>query len=287
MAGRFDSVRGNEIKSNQIGSYFILNSNQSNMIQQQRHSMRGRKRRIRLLFQVPSSSISLAALLLIISILAVQVQVQVHAAQVQVQITTTVMILLVHIFPSHITTSLSLLPPSFPSSSSSTLSTSTSTSSTRINHDNSNNNNPNIIIPPPTKSTDELSGIPLPIQPIPQLPPPTPCTRICRYNINCYDGNVCIGCFRDTHDISHWSCFSSKEKQYSLEDAADRCHDQQQLQQDQDQDQQMELSSSESSSESLLSSSSSESEPESGTHYYEGSISENELRKQAKMWGQL
>ncbi|OEU21519.1 hypothetical protein FRACYDRAFT_235146 [Fragilariopsis cylindrus CCMP1102] len=148
----------------------------------------------------------------------VQVQVQAAQAQVQVQIATTVMIFLVHIFPSHITTSLSLLPPSFPSSSSTTLST--STSSTRINqqqNEDNNNNNPNMNIPPPIKSTDKF-----PI-PIPQPPTPaTPCTRICRYNINCYDGNVCIGCFRDTHDISHWSCFSSKEKQFSLEDAADR-----------------------------------------------------------------
>ena len=264
------------------------------MIQQQRRSRRGRggrggrRRRIRLLFQVPSSYLSLAALLLIlsISILAVQVQVQVQATQVQVQIATTVKILLVHIFPSHVTTSLSLLPPF-------SLSSLSSSTSTRINQqqDENSSNNPNIIIPPRTKSIDESSGIQLLPVPIPQPPtPPTPCTRICRYNINCYDGNVCIGCFRDTHDISHWSCFSSKEKQYSLEDAADRCHDQQQ-QQDQGQDQQTELllSSSSSESESLLSSSSSSSESsesESGTHYYEGSISENELRKQAKMWGQ-
>jgi len=56
-------------------------------------------------------------------------------------------------------------------------------------------------------------------------PPPTPCTRICRYNANCYDGKVCIGCFRDTHDIAQWSSMSRAEKVFSLEDAADRCHD--------------------------------------------------------------
>lgn len=54
-------------------------------------------------------------------------------------------------------------------------------------------------------------------------PPPTPCTRICRYNADCYDGKVCIGCFRDTHDIAQWSSMSAAEKMFSLEDAADRC----------------------------------------------------------------
>jgi predicted Fe-S protein YdhL (DUF1289 family) len=245
----------NRIESNRIESNRILYSNhlqspKSNMILRQQQRSRTRRRRIRSLFV--SSSLSLANLILIISISAVQVQ-----AQVQVQIA--VVMLLVHIFPSRITTSLSL--PPFLSSS---LSSSTSTRINQQQNESNNNNNPNIT--PPTKST-ESSGIQL---------PPTPCTRICRYNINCYDGNVCIGCFRDTHDISHWSRLSSKEKQFSLEDAADRCHDQQQ----QDQDQQTESSSS----ESLLSSSSSESESE--LHYYEGSISENELRKQAKMWGQ-
>lgn len=51
---------------------------------------------------------------------------------------------------------------------------------------------------------------------------PTPCTRICRYNQNFYDGQVCIGCFRDTVEISSWSKLSSFEKGLALEDASER-----------------------------------------------------------------
>ena len=53
--------------------------------------------------------------------------------------------------------------------------------------------------------------------------PPTPCTRICRYNSDFYDGLVCIGCFRDSYDIRHWSHLSEIEKSYALDDAVDRC----------------------------------------------------------------
>lgn len=52
--------------------------------------------------------------------------------------------------------------------------------------------------------------------------PVTPCTRICRYNADFFDGNICIGCFRDVHEISNWSSMSPKSKIYALEDAADR-----------------------------------------------------------------
>jgi predicted Fe-S protein YdhL (DUF1289 family) len=51
---------------------------------------------------------------------------------------------------------------------------------------------------------------------------PTPCTRICRYNSNFYNGQVCIGCFRDTTEISCWSQFSNLEKGLALEDASER-----------------------------------------------------------------
>ena len=51
---------------------------------------------------------------------------------------------------------------------------------------------------------------------------PTPCNRICRYNSNFFDGEVCIGCFRDTHEISNWVSMTSQEKSYALEDAAER-----------------------------------------------------------------
>jgi len=85
-------------------------------------------------------------------------------------------------------------------------------------------------------------------------PPPTPCTRICRYNADCYDGKVCIGCFRDTHDIGQWSSMSPIEKMFSLEDAADRCKD---------------LSDRGKDTDSC----------------FEGGITEEALRDQATLWG--
>jgi predicted Fe-S protein YdhL (DUF1289 family) len=52
--------------------------------------------------------------------------------------------------------------------------------------------------------------------------PPTPCVRICRYNPNFYDGQVCIGCFREAFDIGTWASFDSTERLYALEDALGR-----------------------------------------------------------------
>ena len=52
--------------------------------------------------------------------------------------------------------------------------------------------------------------------------PSTPCNRICRYNEQFYDGEVCVGCFRDSHEIANWGIFSSTEKMFALEDAVDR-----------------------------------------------------------------
>lgn len=53
--------------------------------------------------------------------------------------------------------------------------------------------------------------------------PSTPCVRICRYNQNFYDGQVCIGCFREAYDIGAWVSFDATERLYALEDALDRC----------------------------------------------------------------
>ena len=52
--------------------------------------------------------------------------------------------------------------------------------------------------------------------------PSTPCTRICRYNANFYDGQVCIGCYRDTYEISAWDGMSAMDKSFACLDAADR-----------------------------------------------------------------
>jgi glyoxylase I family protein len=50
----------------------------------------------------------------------------------------------------------------------------------------------------------------------------TPCTRICRYNADFYGGQVCIGCFREGFEIGTWSSMSDMERSYALLDAADR-----------------------------------------------------------------
>jgi len=52
--------------------------------------------------------------------------------------------------------------------------------------------------------------------------PITPCTRICRYNANVFDGKVCVGCFRETYEIGSWEGMAPMEKYYTLLDAVDR-----------------------------------------------------------------
>lgn len=52
----------------------------------------------------------------------------------------------------------------------------------------------------------------------------TPCVRICRYNSNFFNGEVCIGCFRETFEISNWVSMDAREKAYALQDALDRWH---------------------------------------------------------------
>eukprot|EP00977_Amphora_coffeiformis_P002418 scaffold451_cov184-Amphora_coffeaeformis.AAC.4 len=57
----------------------------------------------------------------------------------------------------------------------------------------------------------------------PQPPPPTPCQRICRYNANFFDGQVCIGCYREPYEIGAWETgLSPQEKAWALYDAAER-----------------------------------------------------------------
>ena len=49
-----------------------------------------------------------------------------------------------------------------------------------------------------------------------------PCTRICRYKKDFFDGPVCIGCFRDGHEIANWSQMSEQERAWALADAKER-----------------------------------------------------------------
>lgn len=58
--------------------------------------------------------------------------------------------------------------------------------------------------------------------PISTTIPLTPCNRICRYNANVYDGQVCIGCFRETYEIGAWQGMLPSEKYFALLDANDR-----------------------------------------------------------------
>lgn len=103
----------------------------------------------------------------------------------------------------------------------------------------------------------------------------TPCNRICRYNSNVYDGLVCIGCFRDTYEISHWDTMTPQEKSYTLDDAADRLVEQLQQQQ-----QQLPSSSSTSTMDTKTN------DIDGGRLWY-GSVSEAELRQQATQWRTL
>ena len=57
--------------------------------------------------------------------------------------------------------------------------------------------------------------------------PLTPCNRICRYNSSFYDGQVCIGCFREAYEIEMWQSMTPMQKSMTLLDAIDRCSDNQ------------------------------------------------------------
>ena len=55
--------------------------------------------------------------------------------------------------------------------------------------------------------------------------PATPCNRICRYNSNFYDGQVCIGCYREAYEIECWQSQTPMQKAMTLLDCIDRCND--------------------------------------------------------------
>ena len=38
------------------------------------------------------------------------------------------------------------------------------------------------------------------------------CISICKYNSNFLNGEVCIGCFREQHEIRNWHKMSNKER---------------------------------------------------------------------------
>ena len=52
--------------------------------------------------------------------------------------------------------------------------------------------------------------------------PVTPCIRLCRYNADFFDGQVCIGCFREGYEIGTWNSMTPMKRSFALLDAADR-----------------------------------------------------------------
>jgi len=87
--------------------------------------------------------------------------------------------------------------------------------------------------------------------------PMTPCTRICRYNSSFYDGQVCIGCYREAYEIEMWQSMTPMQKSMTLLDAIDRCSD------------------------SYLDDDASE------NNNFDGAISEEELTRQYAYWSNL
>jgi len=68
---------------------------------------------------------------------------------------------------------------------------------------------------PPTSSMTKNENLP--------DVPMSPCNRICRYNSSFYDGQVCIGCFREAYEIEMWQSMTPMQKSMTLMDAIDRC----------------------------------------------------------------
>ena len=48
------------------------------------------------------------------------------------------------------------------------------------------------------------------------------CVSICKYDPNFLNGQVCIGCFREQHEIINWHKMSIKEKKVAQEDIIKR-----------------------------------------------------------------
>ena len=44
------------------------------------------------------------------------------------------------------------------------------------------------------------------------------CISICKYNPNFLNGQVCIGCFREQHEIRNWYKMSERERQAVVKD---------------------------------------------------------------------
>tara|TARA_B100001250_G_scaffold219378_1_gene188240 strand:+ start:84 stop:290 length:207 start_codon:yes stop_codon:yes gene_type:complete len=50
----------------------------------------------------------------------------------------------------------------------------------------------------------------------------SPCVKICKYDSKFMGGMVCIGCFREQHEITNWLRLSPDEKRQALIDIEER-----------------------------------------------------------------
>ncbi len=50
----------------------------------------------------------------------------------------------------------------------------------------------------------------------------SPCVKICKYDSKFMSGMVCIGCFREQHEITNWLRLSPDEKSQALIDIEER-----------------------------------------------------------------
>ena len=44
------------------------------------------------------------------------------------------------------------------------------------------------------------------------------CISICKYDLNFFEGQVCIGCFREQYEIRNWHKMSKEERKVTKED---------------------------------------------------------------------
>jgi glyoxylase I family protein len=101
----------------------------------------------------------------------------------------------------------------------------------------------------------------------------TPCTRICRYNADFYNGQVCIGCFREAYEIGTWNSMTTSERSMALLDAADRYPD------DEVDTQEEEEEGKREENDTTMRTKTSQKRIK-----FEGSISKSELLRQAQEW---
>jgi len=44
------------------------------------------------------------------------------------------------------------------------------------------------------------------------------CVSICKYNPNLFNGRVCVGCFREQHEIRNWHKMTEEERKVVKKD---------------------------------------------------------------------